>query len=143
MRLREDRTATRSPEAWSLAQRAERARKHAADLLIADSAQQATARIHESDSLLAAAEVADPRWVTPIVRRARLALQQVRMTRDPLERGRFIATGLAHAERAIALEPRSAEALEIRGTLRYSKHVVGLAADPTEAAALVRSGSCR
>jgi serine/threonine-protein kinase len=139
VQLREDRTATQSPEAWSLAQRAERARKDAAELVTADSVGRAAARIAEADSLLAAAEVADPRWVTPIVRRARLAQQQLRTTRDPLERGKLIATGLAHAERALQLQPRSAEALEIRGTLRFNKHSSGLAADPVEAATLVRT----
>ena len=139
VQLREDRNATRSPEAWSLAQRAERARKDAADLVIADSAQRAAARIADADSLLAAAELSDPRWVTPVVRRARLTLQQLRTTRDPLERGKLIATGLEHAERAIALQPRNAEALELRGTLRFTKHTLGLAADPVEAADLVRT----
>ena len=139
VQLREDRNATQSSEAWSLAQRAERARKDAADLVTADSVERAAVRIAEADSLLAMAEVADPRWVTPIIRRARLVMQQLRTTRDPLERGRLIATGIAHAERALQIQPRSAEALEIRGTLRFNKHSLGLAADPTEAAALVRT----
>ena len=139
VRLRADRTGTTNPEAWSLVQRAELARKDAATLLRADSAAASARLIARSDSLLAAAEAADPEWTTPIVRRAELVMQQVLATRDDLRRRDLIATGLAHSERALALDAKSAAALEVRGSLRYARHRYGLAPDPTEAATLLRT----
>ena len=139
VRLREDRTATLNPEAWSLVQRAEAARKEASARLLADSAAAAARLIGRSDSLLGVAELADPRWTAPTVRRAELAMQQVSATRDDLRRRDLIASGLAHAERALALDPKNPAALEVRGSLRYAKHRFGLAPDPVEAATLLRT----
>jgi serine/threonine-protein kinase len=136
--LREDRTGTKSAVAWSLVQQSGQARKAAQRLASHDSAPAADARYLLADSLLAAAEDADPSWATPIVRRAQLAAAQVRTRSDLLRSAAFITDAIAHAERALALDPRNAEALEVRGSLRYTKRRLGFAPDPTESAELLR-----
>ncbi|HJW48049.1 MAG TPA: hypothetical protein VJ726_01380, partial [Candidatus Limnocylindria bacterium] len=139
VRLRETRSGTRNGDAWSLVQRAEKARKDAEAFMASDSAEAAARTLAMADSLLAWAEELDSRWATPIVQRAWLAFREVRSIRDALRKPAVIAKGIEHAERALALDPRNAEAFEVRGTLRYYKHLQGLARDPNEAAELVRT----
>src|SRR5688500_20346846 len=46
---------------------------------------------------------------------------------------------MGHVERALALDPRNAEAFELRATMRYHKRFQGLVPDPNEAAELLRN----
>jgi tetratricopeptide (TPR) repeat protein len=48
------------------------------------------------------------------------------MADDPAEIARWIAIGIEHADKAIALDPRNADALELRGTLRIISLASGL-----------------
>jgi eukaryotic-like serine/threonine-protein kinase len=137
--LREERSGTRNAEAWSLVQRATKAGKEGEELLKADSAGAGAQRFAGADSLLARAEVLDPKWAVPPITRGALAIRQVQNIKDDLRKGQLIADGLQHAQRAIAIDPRNAEALEVRGTLRYLKRYLGLAPDPAEAADLLRT----
>ena len=139
VRLRETRMGTRNADAWSLVQRAEKVRKDAASLITQDSAAAARRALSRADSLLAQAERLDPKWATPIVQRGWLAYHEERMLRDDLSKGEVIARGIAHAERALALDAKHAEAFEVRGTLRYDQLLQGLVPDPNEAAELLRT----
>ncbi len=133
VRLREERAGTRSAAAWTLVQQSEQARKDAEGLAQAgkmDSAQVHFARV---DSLLAAAERADPRWVDPIILRGQMVERRVRLTRSPA----LIDEGLAHAARAVVLAPDEPRAIELRGTLRYRRWQLARPADPQQAAALL------
>ena len=139
VRLRETRSGTRNADAWSLVQRAERARKDAEAFMASDSAEAAARTLAMADSLLAWAEEQDSRWATPIVQRAWVAYREARSIRDELRKPEIIARGIGHAGRTLALDPRNAEAFEVRGTLRYYKRLQGLARDPNEAAELLRA----
>lgn len=112
--LRQQRQGTTNNEAWLLLQRAERLRKRAAA-----SKDSALALRAEADAMLAEAERLDAKWPDPIIARARLAYETSRRTQDPLEARGPIEIGLAHIERALALAPNDATALELRGNLRY------------------------
>ncbi|MGH7664628.1 MAG: protein kinase domain-containing protein [Gemmatimonadaceae bacterium] len=137
--LSRDRAETTSADAWSLVQRAGRAIKDARALNAADSAEQAARRVALADSLLATAETVDPLWPAPVLARAGLKVRQTRGAPDDLKRAELIRIGLGHAERALAIDPENAEAIEWRGTLLYYRHYYGLAPDPVEAATLLRS----
>jgi serine/threonine-protein kinase len=139
VRLREERAAATNAEAWSNVQRAAKAAREARELAKADSAGAGARRFALADSLLARAEALDPKWPTPIIDRGTLALRQAEVTKDDLEKSKLIARGLGHAQRALALDPRNAEAFELRGTLRFRKRLLGLAPDPTESAELLRT----
>ena len=137
IRLRARREDTRSGAAWGLVQQAERAMKDAEALAAADSMAAAGMRFARADSMLAQAEQADSRWPEPVVLRAGIAYRRARVEEEPLPAGEWIAQGLGHAERALVLEPRNADALEARGTLRYLRWLLSLEPDPTRAASLL------
>jgi serine/threonine-protein kinase len=54
---------------------------------------------------------------------------------DPTLARKWIGVGIPFADQAIALDPNSADAYEIRGNLRYFTWVLNLDADPTKRAA--------
>lgn len=90
-----------------------------------------------ADSAFARAEGLDARWGEPIVRRANLAyLRSRRLPRTSLAVRSWITTGLAHADRAVRLDAEDADALAIRGVLRYFGTIVGMYDDAEAAAAL-------
>jgi serine/threonine-protein kinase len=139
IRLRAARIETQNPDAWSLFQQGERAAKEAEAFFAADSAAAAALRLATADSLLARAEQLDSHWPGPVVSRGALARRALKFTEDKLRAAQLIDTGIAHADRALQLDPRNADALELRGALRYAKIVRGLAPDPTDAANLLRT----
>jgi serine/threonine-protein kinase len=139
IRLRTTRAETRSAPAWMHYQRAERERKDARRLATVDSVDASRRKLAIADSLFAVAETLDPRWPDPILARATMALGQVTPTRDNAQRDSLITVGLAHTTRALAIDSTNAQALELRGTLRYMKRFHNLAPDPAEAASLLRT----
>jgi serine/threonine-protein kinase len=77
--------------------------------------------LDDADSLFAEAERLDARWVEPIVGQGKLAPFRVQLAaaeRAPANPD-WLRRGLAHAERAVQLEPDNPPALELRGTLQY------------------------
>jgi TolB-like protein len=120
VRLRQQREGTEKPEAWALVQRAERTRKDAEVQLASDNPGGAAAAFALADSLLAKAEALDPKWSQPLVSRAAIDFRQARLAAaDPARAASLIKSGLGHAERAIKLDARNPDALELRGSLRY------------------------
>jgi serine/threonine-protein kinase len=116
-------------------QRAERLRKEAEAQLRDDRLEEAADNFQKADSLLELAEMADRDWVEPILLRAHTGFRRSRTaeylddTRTVLDQ---IETGLAHANRALEIEPNNARALEYRGTLKYWHWLIGLTPDPAE-----------
>ncbi len=136
--LAESRSGTRSAAAWAALQRAELARKVGRRLYAADSVEAASREFARADSLMRAAEEADPRWVEPVWQRARLAYQRSR-SGDRTASARWTEIGLEHADRALSMEPRNPDALEVRGTLRYSRWLANLETEPRAARRLFDS----
>jgi len=140
IRLRDERAATRSVDAWTLVQRAERARKDGEAALTRVPPDSSFAGFNEADSLLAAAERADPQWIEPVLQRGQLALSRARlMQRQPQVSARWIGVGTEHVRRVLNREPNSAAGLQLRGTLRYSRWRLNLDSDPARKAALLDS----
>jgi TolB-like protein len=139
VRLRERRAATASPEAWAFVQRAERLRKDAEASLGHDDYAAGLAAFANADSILTLAETIDPDWVEPMVLRGNIAYRRARLAESAAEFEGWTAAGLGHADRALAVEPNDAEALELRGTVNYATWVLLRPADPDEAALLLQS----
>jgi hypothetical protein len=135
--LQESRAGTRNVKAWELEQQAQTMAAGIDSLAAAGDPEGAARETRRVDSMFARVEQMDGKWVSPIVQRAWLDYRQARRASDKSGYAAWIDPGLAHAERAIALQPNDADALEVRGTLRYLKWLVNLADDPTEAARLL------
>jgi serine/threonine-protein kinase len=134
VQLRETRATTRNVEAWTLYQRAEAEFRDADTLAATGDTTGAVRKIQRSDSILALAETKDANWPAPPVLRGWLIYRQSRIfeSADP----DMMARGLKHAERALGLKADDADALELRGTLRYWKWLNNLGGSPAEAAKL-------
>jgi serine/threonine-protein kinase len=139
VRLRMRREETSSTEAWALLQRAERLRKSAEESLQHDEMDASFATLAQADSVLALAEQLDPLWVEPVAHRAQIAYRRARLAEDARSFGEWTAVGLGHAERALALAPRNADALAVRGVLRYASWLFTRPADPEQADQLLGS----
>jgi serine/threonine-protein kinase len=140
IRLRGERAGTRSVEAWVSLQRAQRLVKQADSAGAAGDSAAFGRWAAEADSVAAVAERTDARWTEPIVLRAQLAYRRSRRAvEDPLAAHRWIAAGLEHVERALALERGDPDALELRGNLQYWKWLLGLEPDAGRAEALLQA----
>ena len=138
IKLQQRRADTGNPNAWGLLQQAERVTKDAESLAVEDDLDSAAGRFARADSMLADAERIDKQWSEPIVLRGAIAYRQARLESDRVRVNTHITRGLEHAERALALEARNADAMELRGTLRYLRWLLSLEADPGRATALLR-----
>jgi len=137
VRLREERSGTSNVQAWTLLQRANTVRKDGEDQAANGDTTASQRSFALADSLLAQAEGLDSRWTDPISARAGVALAQAKRAGGALAAKPWIERGIAHANRALAINARDAEGLQNRGTLKYNKWVLGLAGNQREAAALL------
>jgi serine/threonine-protein kinase len=139
IKLREQREGTADAGAWALVQRAEQARKRAeASFGKAESTAVVERSFAQADSFYAGALAADPRWAEPLVGRASVAYRRSRMVGlDGQAASPWIERGLKFAEAALALAPQDADALEVRGTLRYWKWLLNLESEPSAAERLL------
>ena len=139
LRRREQRQQTRSPDAWVLVQRAERLHKQG-DSAAAQGDTIAFATFYErADSQAAQAEALDGRWLSPIVLRAGLSYGRSRAYFEPGAVRPWVQQGLAHVERALAIDREDPDALALRGTMRYWSFLVGVEPNSVRADSLLAS----
>lgn len=133
IRLRTTRRETGSVDAWALYHRANRMREEAEQALDRDDMEAGAAAFEEADTLAARAGVVDSTWADPAVLRGRIAYRRARIAAGAGEARSaeaWIETGLGHVDRAFAINPNHAEALEVRGTLTYLRFLLGTVPDP-------------
>jgi serine/threonine-protein kinase len=138
IRLQQRRVDTRNAAAWGLVQQAEQVKKNAEELAADDDLDGSSARFARADSMLAGVEHLDDAWVEPIVMRGGIAYRQARLEPNRMLVDGHIARGMEHVGRALAADPRNADALELRGTLRYLRWLMSLEANPDRASLLLR-----
>ncbi len=139
LKLRAQRASTRNQNAWVLTQRGVQQQRNAELARTRGDADAAAQAFDAADSLYAAAEALDPGWPDPIAQRAALAYRRSRLVgRDPTLIKPWVATGLGHAERALALDPNNADALEMRGTMKFFSYIQNLELDADRRAALLQ-----
>ena len=140
VRLQAQREGTRSTVAWSLLQRAEQLRKNGEAAAAKNDTLVRNRDFGAADSLLALAEEQDPAWADPIVARGLIAYRRSRLSgRDKTVLHPWIRTGLAHVGRALALAPNNADALELRGNLRYWGFLQSIEPDAEKAKVLLEN----
>ena len=134
----EQRASTSSAESWLLLQRGEAARKSMESAGARDTVQ-LERWYRAADSLYTAAAAGDSKWSEPDARRALISYRRARLPGDPASVRRWIATGLAHADKALQIDPDNADALETRGNLTYWAWLQNLEEDATKKAAQIAS----
>lgn len=139
VRLRQRREGTGSTTAWTLVQRAERAREKGTAALASHDGGAAMAAFAAADSLLAQAADLDPDWAEPAVLRGRIAYELSRASGDVHEMVDWNARAFEHAATALARRANDAQALELRGTARYWQYLLGVEADESAQQALLES----
>ena len=138
LQLRTQRAGTANGAAWLLLQRGEQARRLGEERAKSGDVPGLAAAFGNADSLFAQAEQADPLWVDPVVARASVAYRRSRLVgRDPTLIRPWTTVGLAHADRALARDARDADALEVRGNIRYWSYLMQLEADAAQAKLLL------
>ncbi|HEX9293200.1 MAG TPA: serine/threonine-protein kinase [Gemmatimonadales bacterium] len=134
--LRQRRAGTSSVAAWETVREADALREDAREAVRSGEDSRAGKLLLRADSFYARATVLDGRWAIPHVGRARIAQafaeqlaerragDAARKAAEPLQgfpryEDEWARAGLIEAERALALGSMHAEALEVRGSLRY------------------------
>ena len=136
--LRRRQAGTQNQEAWSLLQQAERLARDAALRGRSNDTAGTGDLLRGADSLLAGAERLDPQWGEAVVAGGELALSRAQATSIPVQEVRWVDSGFARANRALALDAKDPAALELRGALYYWRWFHRLAPDPKEAAGLLQ-----
>lgn len=121
-----------NPLAWELLQRARSATDQADDLVDAQETEAALVQLAAADSLLSASEERAPQWVDPTVQRGWLDFRRSRIAgaMDQVEADLWIEAGLDRAQVALQLAPEDSDAYELRGSLRYWRHLLDVVSDP-------------
>ncbi len=133
--VREVRRGTESVAAWALFQRGEHRRDEGERAFQEGDSTGLARSFRAADSLYAEAAQADPGWSSPLSRRASLAARWADLTimRDPQQAAGWANAGLAYADQALSLDPRSAGAYLVKGALEYFRWSNGLLPNPDEA----------
>ncbi len=135
--IREQRLGTASNAAWLLVQDGNGFQRRADAAVAARDLPGAFAFLLQADSAYARAESLDARWGEPAVRRANLAFQRAQLgPRTSLAVRPWVTTGFTHVERALAIDPEDADALEARGNLRFFGFISGMYGDAESQAEL-------
>jgi serine/threonine-protein kinase len=123
IKLRGLRSGTSNADAWLLMRRVEDLRQDSRTLFLLGDAPAARRILNTADSLLGMAEQIDPSWIDPIILRGWLAADQLEMPDISAAAAirKWIPVGLAHAERALTRHPGYPPALELRGSLLFTK----------------------
>jgi eukaryotic-like serine/threonine-protein kinase len=140
IQLQTQQAATASNVAWLAVQDGLALQRRASAAIAAGDAAGAVALFDRADSAFAAAEEEDPRWVEPIVRRATLAYVRSRTYgRNTTLIRPWVELSIRHADRAIAMAPDDADALEARGTTRVFAHFQSVTAEQDKPAELAKA----
>jgi tetratricopeptide (TPR) repeat protein len=111
---------TTSDDAWKLLQRASLFEKQFISNTHKDRIEMTKRDFEIVDSLYSLVEQNDEQWVEPIIRRGWLAYRQSRLFNgETLLAEHLLQEGLKHADKALDLEPKNPDALELKATLLY------------------------
>ncbi|HEU5262790.1 MAG TPA: protein kinase [Gemmatimonadales bacterium] len=136
IQLQEGKEETRNAEAWELVQQAKQLRKDVTLLLAAGDTAAAGRQLARADTLLSRAAALDGKWARPVIERGWVAHQRLDLvgTFDKEYYSRWIERGLGYAEEGLKLKAGDADALELRGTLRYYQWAFHLVGSPAASA---------
>jgi len=139
LQVRQVRETAPSPDAWAVLLKGEHLRKLAEDRIAQGDLPGALAGLRSADSVLGAAEAGHRGWAAPIVLRGQIAYRRSRLVSGQDSVLAAIQVAVAAANRALAIDPNDARALEVRGTAQYWHYVLDVTPNPEDAAALLQA----
>jgi serine/threonine-protein kinase len=138
--LRDQRAQTTNPDAWALVQLGTQWRRRGEQLMASGDTTALRRDFASADSALAQAARLDAGWPAPAIARATVAYKMSRFYGgDPQTATRWIDSAMTRVGQALRLAPTDPDALEMRGTLRYWRWLLGVTPDAAAAAALLDS----
>jgi TolB-like protein len=138
--LRDERAQTTNPDAWALVQLGTQWRRRGELLMTSSDTAGLRRDFASADSALAQAAHLDAGWPAPPLGQGTVAYKLSRFYGDdPQTATRWIDSAMTHVTQALRLAPTDPDALELRGTLRYWRWLLGVTPDATAAAALLDS----
>ena len=130
---------TRNAAAYEAYQRARQLITDGDRLLATGNSKAASEQLARADTAFQKVEILDKDWVAPVVQQGWISFRQSRFL-DVFDRqssAQLIDDGLVHAERALQIAPTNADALELRGSLRYWQWITNIIPANTTAAKLL------
>jgi eukaryotic-like serine/threonine-protein kinase len=122
--LKESRLRAKSPQAWTLWQRAKSQLRDADSLLTARAAPPALPLLATADRELIDAAKRDPEWPDPLITRAAVARSRARAMREnPAAANVSLDSARVFIDQALRLDPQSADAHEMSGDIAF-EHIV-------------------
>ena len=138
--LRDERAGTSNANAWALLQQAKLSSRSAEDAATAGDTAAMLRDYTKSDSTLVAAGALDSQWPSVPIQRGENYYELSRFySGNQLRVVQMVDSGMAQANQALALAPQDADALELRGTLRYWSWLMATEPNPVKAKALLDS----
>ena len=138
--LRDERAGTSNANAWTLLQHAKLSSRAGEAAATAGDTAAMLRAFAKSDSTLVTAAALDSHWPSvPILRGGNYYQLSRFYSGDQLRVVQWVDSGMTQANEALALAPQDADALELRGTLRYWSWLMATEPNPVKAKELLDS----
>jgi eukaryotic-like serine/threonine-protein kinase len=130
---------TSNASAWEAFQRSKQTLAGVDTILAMGDVQAAVKRLSVADSELVQVQAMDKKWAAPVVARGWIPHRKVLLLGfgDPSQVPKWLDQGARLADSAIAIAPKSADALELRATIRFFRWLYNLEPDPTRSTKLL------
>jgi eukaryotic-like serine/threonine-protein kinase len=131
------RPGTSNAQAWEAMQRANQSFAGVDSVLASGGVKPAVSQLDEADRGFAQVADMDKKWAAPIVQRGFIAFRKMQLigAGDPTQIPKWLDVAAKYADQALAIAPQDADALELRGTIRFFRWSYNQAAsgDPRKA----------
>jgi serine/threonine-protein kinase len=136
--LRDERAGTSNANAWALLQQAKLASRDAEKAAAAGDTATVLRDFGHADSTLVRAAALDPKWPAVLIQRGQNYYHLSRFyIGNQIRAVQWVDSGMTQANAALDLSSQNADALELRGTLRYWSWLMATEPDPVKAKALL------
>src|SRR5512146_765434 len=122
---------TKNADAWEALQRVKQTLAGFDSVLANGGPQQALQLLGSSDAELVRISGLDPKWAAPITARGFILVKKIVQFANGDSLAKWLGAASKDAEQALARSPKDADALELRGTIRYFTWSYNQTPDPT------------
>jgi serine/threonine-protein kinase len=115
------RPGTSNSQAWEAMQRAKQSFAGVDSVLASGGVKPAVSQLDEADGGFAQVADMDKKWAAPVVQRGFIAFRKMQLigAGDPTQIPKWLDVAAKYADQALGIAPQDADALELRGTIRF------------------------